>query len=237
MGKLGLRWTDIRASRQQDTSYKRIWQAFRSAEHVKDGRHDTPEWRAHSPAVYAYVVVRVPAEPIQPALDEIRRGLAPLPYVRQHPDHFLHITLQELGFVVERPKSPDQIDQARLDEFVSQLPSALADAPKFELRLGGANAFQDAIFLDVHDRGHCGRLHARLRELAGILSVPRFAYLPHMTIAHFTAEEPIDELPQLIGRWRDRRFGSIQVPAIEVVTMDVRLTYPRLATYAIHELD
>lgn len=237
MGLLGLRWTDIRASRQQDASYKRIWQAFRSAQTVQDGRHDTTEWRSHSPAVYAFVAVRIPVEPIQPALDEIRRALTPLPFVRQHPDHFLHITLQELGFVVERPNGAEEIDQARLDEFVAQLPSALTGAPKFDLRLGGANAFQDAVFLDVHDRGHCGRLHARLRELAGILNVPKFAYLPHMTIAHFTAEEPIDELPQLIGRWRDRRFGNVQVAAIEVVTMDVRLTYPRLATYAVHELE
>ena len=67
--------------------------------------------------------------------------------------------------------------------------------------------------------------------------MPRFAYLPHATIAHFTAQEPIDELPQLIGRWRDRRFGTFSVTAIEVVTMDVRLTYPRLAPYAAHQLD
>jgi 2'-5' RNA ligase len=234
---LGLRWTDIRASRRQDASYKRIWQAFRSAKHVQDGRHDTAEWRAHSPAVYAFVAVRIPVAAIEPALDEIRRGLGPLPFVRQHPDHFLHITLQELGFVKEAPSAPDEIDQARLDEFVSQLPSALSGAPVFDLRLGGANAFQDAVFLDVHDRGHCGRLHSRLRELAGVLSVPRLAYLPHATIAHFTNEEPIDDLPQLIGRWRDRRFGTFEVSAIEVVTIDVRLTYPRLATYAVHELD
>jgi 2'-5' RNA ligase len=233
---LGLRWTDIQASRRQDASYKHIWQAFRSAEHVADGRHDTTEWRAHSPAVYAFVAVRISADAIQPALDEIRRGLSPFPFVRQHPDHFLHITLQELGFVVSSPKSPDEIDQERLDEIVSQLPAALSGAPAFDLRLGGANSFQDAIFLDVHDRGHCGRLHTRLRELAGVLSVPKFAYLPHVTLAHFTAPEPSGELPQLIGRWRDRRFGSLDVTSIEVVTMDVRLTYPRLATYAIHEL-
>jgi 2'-5' RNA ligase len=233
---LGLRWTDIQASRRQDASYKHIWQAFRSAESVADGRHDTPEWRAHAPAVYAFVAIRIPVASIQPALDEIRRGLTSVPFVRQHPDHFLHITLQELGFVVGQPTSPNEIDQARLDEFVSQLPNALSGAPAFDLRLGGANAFHDAVFLDVHDRGHCGRLHTRLRELAGILSVPRFAYLPHATIAHFTGTEPIGDLPQLIGRWRDRRFGNFDVTTIEIVTMDVRLTYPRLSTYAVHDL-
>jgi 2'-5' RNA ligase len=233
---LGLRWTDIQASRRQDASYKHIWQSFRSAEHVADGRHDTAEWRSHAPAVYAFVAIRVPVDAIRPALDEVRRALTPVPFVRQHPDHFLHITLQELGFVVESPQAPDELDQVRLNEIVSQLPAALSGAPAFDVRLGGANAFRDAVFLDVHDRGHCGRLHTRLRELAGVLSVPKFAYLPHATIAHFTAEKPTGDLPQLIGRWRDRRFGSFQVTTIEVVTMDVRLTYPRLSSYAIHEL-
>jgi 2'-5' RNA ligase len=228
---LGLRWSDFQASRRQDASYRRVWQAFRSGTQVADGAHGI---NAAGPAAPIRRVV--PADTLQPALDEIRRGLAPFPFVRTHPDHFLHITLQELGFVCDDPRRPDEIDQGRLDEFVHQLPSALAGAPRFELRLGGANAFQDAVFLDVHDRGHCGQLHARLRELAGILTVPKFAYLPHVTVAHFTAEEPIDELPSLIGRWRDRRFGTFEVASIEVITLDVRLTYPRLATYADHPL-
>jgi len=234
---LGLRWSDIRASRRQDASYRRVWQTFRSIDHVADGRHDTQAWRSRSPGVYAFVAIRIPVEPLQPALDEIRRALAPIPFVRQHPDHFLHITLQELGFVKTDPNAPDEIDQTRLDEFVEQLGSALTGAPRFEMRLGGANSFQDAVFLDVHDRGHCGRLHTRIRELAGVLALPRFAYLPHATIAHFTAEEPTGDLAKLIGRWRDRRFGTFEVSAIEVMTMDVRLTYPRLATYAVHELE
>jgi 2'-5' RNA ligase len=232
---LGLRWSDFQASRRQDASYRRVWQSFRGLTNVSDGRHDTPEWRARE-GVFAVCVVRVPAETLQPALDEIRRGLALTQSTRIHPDHFLHVMLQEIGFVCKNPTRPDEIDQERLDEFVAQLPNALEGAPKFELRLGGANSFQDAVFLDVHDRGHCGRLHARLRELAGILSVPRFAYLPHATIAHFTAESPIDDLPALIGRWRDRRFGTFEVAQIEVVTLDVRLTYPRLQTYATYPL-
>ena len=232
---LSQRWSDFQASRRQDASYRRVWQAFRAHDSVADGRHDTAEWRARQ-GVYAVCIVRIPATTLEPALDEIRRALAPLSIVRPHPDHFLHVSLQELGFVCDNPERPDEIDQERLDEFVNQLPSALAGAPKFELRLGGANAFQDAIFLDVHDRGHCGRLHARMRELAGILSVPKFAYLPHATIAHFTSEAPIDDLPALVGRWRDRRFGSFEVSSIEVVTLDVRLTYPRLVQYAVHTL-
>ncbi len=235
MSRFGRRWSDFQASRRQDASYRRVWQSFRSLDHVSDGRHDTPDWRSR-PGLYAVCVLRIPAETLQPALDEVRRGLALTPNVRVHPDHFLHVSLQELGFVVKEPSRPDEIDQTRLDEFVAQLPGALEGAPKFELRLGGANSFQDAVFLDVHDRGHCGRLHTRLRELAGILSVPRFAYLPHATIAHFTADSPIDDLPTLIGRWRDRRFGTFEVAQIEVVTLDVRLTYPRLHTYATHPL-
>jgi 2'-5' RNA ligase len=177
-------------------------------------------------------MVRVPASAIQPSLDELRAALGDYQFARIHPDHFLHVMLQELGFVCDRPNRRDEIRPERLDEFVAAAMPAFAEAPAFDLRLGGANAFQDAVFLDVHDRGHCARLHRRLRELAVVPTVPRFAYLPHSTVAHFTSESPIDRLPATIAQWRDRRFGTFDVTQIELVTLRLDLPYPELETYA-----
>ncbi len=193
------------------------------------------DWRSHA-GVYAGCVVRVPASALQPALDELRLALGEYQFARIHPDHFLHVMLQELGFVRERPSRRDEIQPERLDEFVAAAMPAFEDAPAFDLRLGGANAFQDAVFLDVHDRGHCAQLHQRLRELAAVPTVPRFAYLPHSTLAHFTAESPIDRLPATIARWRDRRFGTFDVTEIELVTLRLDVPYPELETYAVFPL-
>jgi 2'-5' RNA ligase len=225
-------WRDARAARQQDSSYRRIWQAFRQHSHVADGRHDTEEWRAHN-GVFAGCIVRVPADSLKPALDELRDALRPTPFVRLHPDHFLHVMLQEIGFVCDHPRKRSEWSAERLDEYVTAASTAVADAPSFDLHLGGANAFQDAVFLDVHDRGACARLHVRLHDLAAVPFVPRFAYLPHTTVAHFTEQAPIDNLPATIARFRDRRFGTFMVTQIEIVTLRVDEPYPELETHAV----
>lgn len=144
--------------------------------------------------------------------------------------------LQELGYVCERPAGRFEISMTRLDEFVSAAAAAVSDATAFDLRLGGANSFQDACFLDVHDRGACARLHARLHELAALPIQPKYAYLPHMTVAHYTGAAPLGNLPATIARFRDRRFGTFRVSQIEVATMDLHEPYPPFERYAVFPL-
>ncbi len=183
--------------------------------------------------MFAVCAIRVPAAALQPALEELRTAIAAYPFVRIHPDGFLHIMLQELGFVCNKPERRDEMSPARLEEFITSVTPALADATAFDIRAGGANAFQDAVFLDIHDRGYCARLHARLREIAAVPSVPRFAYLPHTTIAHFTERAPIGNVPATLAKWRDREFGAFRVEEIEVVTLKLDEPYPPLETYAV----
>jgi len=216
----------------QDEAYRRVWQTFRTFDRLADGRHDTPDWRAHE-GVYAVCIARVPAEALRPALGDLRRALAVYPFVRVHPDHFLHIALQELGFVCDTPNRPDEITPARLDEFVNAAVNPISGFRPFDVTLGGANSFQDAVFLDVHDRGRFARIHTRLHELAAIPRAPKYAYLPHTTIAHYTEEAPIDGLAAVISRWRDQRFGTFRVSQIEVVTLRLDETYPPLEPYAV----
>lgn len=219
----------------QDEAYRRIWQTFRTFRTLADGRHDSSDWRSH-PGVYAVCVVRIPTAAVKPALDPFRAALARHPFVRVHPDHFLHVTLQELGFVCDRPGRPDEISPARLEEFATAAAAPIAETRAFDLTLGGANSFQDAAFLDVHDRGRCARLHTRLFELAAIPRTPRYPYLPHSTVAHYTAAVPVDGLPALIAGWRDRRFGSFRVTQVEIVTLRLDEPYPPLESYAVFPL-
>jgi 2'-5' RNA ligase len=224
-------WRDIRASRRQDLAYKQIWSAFGYYPEVVDGRHDTPEWR-EAPGSFAICLIRVPAKVLQPSLEELRGALSDVPGIRIHPDHFLHITLQELGFITDSPDRPEQITQERVDEFVAGASAALVDAVPFDIRLGGANSFQDAAFLDVHDRGQCSRMHRRLRELAAVPTRPRYAYVPHTTVAHYTQDGPVPGLTDTIGALRDRRFGSFTVHEVDVVTLDRDRPYPEFISLA-----
>ncbi len=216
----------------QDEAYRRVWQTFRTFDRLADGRHDTIDWRSHE-GCYAVCVIRVPTPLLQPSLDGCRAALAAYPWVRLHPDHFLHVTLQELGFVCDNPERPDEITPARLDEFALAAAGPVGERDAFDLILGGVNSFQDAAFLDVDDGGHCARLHGRLFELAAIPRAPRFAYLPHATIAHYTRDAPVDNMAADLARWRDVPFGAFRVSQVEIVTLRLDQSYPPLEPYAI----
>ena len=219
------------AAAEQENAFRRIWQTFRAVHMVTDGRHDTDDWRGHD-GVYAICVARVPGTVLQPELGNLRTALAGYSFVRLHPDPFLHISLQELGFVCDRPSRQDEISPTRLDEFVSMAADAVADQAAFDVSLGGVNSFLDATFLDVHDGGRCAPIHSRLFELAAIPRAPDFPFIPHATVAHYTGEAPSLHLADSLGPWRNVAFGTFRVEHVEVVTMRLDEPYPPLEPYA-----
>jgi RNA 2',3'-cyclic 3'-phosphodiesterase len=177
-------------------------------------------------------MVRVPAEALQPNLTALRGKLGALGGVRLHPDHFLHIMLQELGFVVESPRRPDEISAARLEEFAQTVVEPISSTRAFSVKLGGANSFQDAVFLDVRGGGRLARLHERLFDLAAMPTVPSYSYLPHCTIAHYDGSTPPDAAYSALAPWRNEVFGEFAITEAEIVTLDPQDAYPELATYA-----
>jgi 2'-5' RNA ligase len=212
-------------------TFQRVWEAFQRSESTIDGRHDTAHWRAHE-GPYAACIVRVPAEALQPNLAVLRRMLAELRGVRLHPDHFLHIMLQELGFMAEIPRHSDEISAARLEEFAQTIVEPISSTRAFSVALGGANSFQDAAFLDVRGGSRLARLHERLFDLAAMPTAPSYSYLPHCTIAHYDGSTPHDEALSVLARWRNEVFGEFAITEAEIVTLDPHVTYPELATYA-----
>ena len=213
-------------------TYERVWEAFQRSQSTLDGRHDTPYWRAHSDP-YAACVIRVAAEDLQPNLTVLRRQLAELTGVRLHPDHFLHIMLQELGFVVESPRQPDEISATRLEEFAQSIVEPISSTRAWPVTLGGVNSFQDAVFLDVRGGGPLSRLHERLFDLAALTTLPSYSYLPHCTIAHYDGTTPHEEAVALLAPWRNEQIGKFTIAEVEIVTLDPNEPYPELTTYAV----
>ena len=212
--------------------YRRVWAAFERSETTADGRHDTPQWQAHA-GPFAACVVRVPAEAVQPGLDSVRRDLASLGGIRFHPDHFLHIMVQELGFVVDIPGRPDEISAMRLEEFAQAATNPISELRPFPIVLGGANSFQDAVFLDVRGGDALMRVHTRLFDLAAVPRAADVAYLPHCTIAHYEGTLLTRDAVAAIAPWRERIFGGLTVTEVEIVTLDASEPYPVMESYAV----
>ena len=213
-------------------AYERVWDAFQQSGSIEDGRHDTARWSAQT-GPYAACVIRVPAEAVHPKLTTLRQQLTGLSGVRLHPDHFLHIMLQELGFVVDLPRYPDELSAGRLEEFAQAATGPVSSMSAFSIRLGGANSFQDAVFLDACGSLRLLGLHERLFDLAAIPSAPDYPYLPHCTIAHYDGTTPHEEARRLIGPWRNEIIGEFMVAEAEIVTLDTSEPYPELETYAV----
>lgn len=211
----------------QDESFLRIWQHLRQATHVQDGRHDSDDWRGRT-GPFAMCCIRVPAGALIDEFANLRLALEAQPMVRIHPDHFLHVPVLELGFVVEHPSRRDEIDLARLDEFIALAENPVRDFPNFLIELGGANAFLDAPFIDIHDGGWLSRIHRRLLDFMVVPPDTRYPYLPHMTVAHFTGDAPVGRLPARLAEWRDTSFGAFMVGSVDVVTMATSEPYPDL---------
>lgn len=217
-------------------AYQRVWDSFQQSGSTEDGRHDTDRWNTHI-GPYAASIIRIPADVLEPQLTTFRQNLAGVSGVRLHPDHFLHIMLQELGFVVDLPRRPDELSPLRLEEFAQAATGPVSSMPAFSIQLGGANSFQDAVFLDVGAGLPLLGLHDRLFDLAAIPRAPIYPYLPHCTVAHYDGTTPHAEARDLISPWRQVRFGEFTVTEVEIVTLDTREPYPELVTYAVIPFD
>ena len=216
----------------QRAGFDRIWTGFLAAPSLVDGRHDTPRWTC-AEGRFALALLRIDAASLQPALADCQAALGTFPGLRLHPDHFLHVTLQELGFVVDDPSRPDELSKVRLEEFAQSAVGPVADRRPYRVRVGGLNSFEDAPFLEVHDDGSTSALHTRLFELSAIPRAAPFAYLPHVTIGHYLGAGRPSDVIAMIEPFRDRVFGELTVEAVEIVTLDPAETYPALRPYAI----
>lgn len=221
---------------EQEEAYPRVWDMFRKLDAVVDGRHDTPTWRSQG-GVFAVCLYKIPASALQPSLERLRHDLAAVPGLRLHPDHFLHVSLQELGFVKDAPHRVDEITPAALEELVINAVGPISERAPFTVRLGGANSFQDALFLEVHDDENSSRIHKRLFDVLVSQRPSEFAYLPHVTLGHYTEPGSATAAIDVLSNWRSTHFGEFEVTEIEIATLSTDEPYPEFQPFAIFPLN
>ena len=212
---------------EQNRSFDGVWQRFTELDRIEDGRHDSESWSSRT-GEYILCCVRVPTTALSPVYQELRAALSGHDSVRLHPPEFLHITVQEIGFVVDQPTRRDEFTQARLDEFLGYVEAPISDFNRFTVELSSVNSFSDAAFLNVRDNGWLSRIHFRMRDFVIFPPNKHFPYLPIMTFAHYTKTAPASELLELLVPFREVAIGSFQVSEIDVVRLRVNEPYPEL---------
>ncbi len=211
--------------------YGRVWERFVRERRLEFGGHMDPAWR-DGHALSASLMVPVDAGRLRDRLEPMREALRPFPFVSLHPDHFTHVTLILLGFVVEEPGEKGEIFRGRLRRIETDARRALSGFPDFTVGLANLNAFPGAAFVEAHDGGMLDRLRGALALGCG-LKKPEGP--PHLTLAYFQAPdgaEAPDALISAIERFRDWPVGEILVDSVEMTLLDLRTDYPEPETLA-----
>jgi len=211
--------------------YDRVWERFVNERHLEFGGYMDPDWQ-EGHKLSASLVVPGEASRFHERLEPLKEALRPFPFVSLHPDHFMHITLVLLGFLVDEPGEEDEVSRERLQEIEKRARTALSDVPVFTVRLANLNAFPGAAFIEAHDGGALDRLRDALCTSCDLKKPPG---PPHLTLAYFQA--PYDtvtpeKLISTIARYRDWPIGEITVANVEMTLLDLRLEYPEPETLA-----
>ena len=206
--------------------YERIWERFVRDRRLEFGGHMDPEWQdGHT--LSASLMVPVDAQRFQGRLEPLREALRPFPFVSLHPDHFTHITLVLLGFLVEEPKEKGEVSRERLARIETDAREALENFPAFTVGLANLNAFPGAAFVEAHDGGMLDALRDALALGCG-LAKPKGP--PHLTLAYFQAPDDTpapDALVSSIQHYRDWPVGEITVEDVEMTVLDLGTDYPK----------
>lgn len=215
--------------------YDEVWARFLRERRLEFGGHTDPDWQdGHE--LSASFVVQARASRFRGRIEPLREALRPFPFVSLHPDHFMHITLILLGFLVDEPGEENEVSRGRLRDIRDRAGDALADFPPFPVTLANLNAFPGAAFVEAHDGGMLDRLRDALGVGCG-LKVPQGP--PHLTIAYFQAEEGAEapeDLISTIARYRDWPIGEITVDNVEMTLLNLGSKYPEPKTLARIEL-
>ena len=211
--------------------YERVWERFANERRLEFGGYMDPAWQdGHT--LSASLVVPGEAPRFHERLEPPREALRPFPFVSLHPDHFMHITLVLLGFLVDEPEERDEVSHERLQEIEKRARIALSDVPAFNVRLANLNAFPGAAFIEAHDGGALDRLRDALCTSCDLKKPPG---LPHLTLAYFQAPDGTrapEELISTMARYRDWPIGEITVENVEITLLDLRREYPEPETLA-----
>ena len=207
------------------SGFEEAWQRFAAMPRTK------PSLAARPPSDIAgsdYLVFLIALDH-EPAVAEAAGGLQArldLPYVNPVPPTALHITVQNVG-----PR--EALSAMRRSALVERAGRVLARLAPFEVTIGGANSFDVAAFLEVHDGGVLRDARAELRAALPWLAEGEFdplvrggedVYLPHVSIAYYNAEANAPEVVAALAAHRHETVARVRVESASLVAVRLPLS-------------
>lgn len=198
--------------------YRRAWQNFEHLERPSAHRVDWAAWAAGHQHHRLFAILPREATVLE-AIELAQQSLRHLVGVELHPPEFFHVTLQTLGFDEQLRYSAEALDRL------------LAREPAFEIELGGVNAFESAVFLEVHSRRRLFELRQLIRRVGGQPLArldPLSGYLFHLTLGYFDTTASVAKVREAIRPLRQQRTARLRVDEVALVELPTnqRVAYP-----------
>lgn len=189
-----------------------------------------------------YLAFLVPVE-VEAARRHIRQTierLEPVPGVQPYQESYWHITVKGVGFRVDSPSRRDEITPAVAESIAEEARSALSKEAAFEVIMGPVNALEGVVCVEVEAGGRIQQINRHLLEVAP--DMPRSPvddyFLPHISIAHFTSDDGIDELKSTLAQLREEhpRGPSFTVSRIDLILARLSESGPTFEPLASYRL-
>jgi RNA 2',3'-cyclic 3'-phosphodiesterase len=212
--------------------YAEIWERFKRERRLEFGGHMDPGWQ-EGHAISASFVAPVETPYLREGLKPLRDALRPFPFVSLHPDHFMHLTLLPVGFLVPRPEDENELSREQLEELGERAREALGDFPAFEVELANLNVFPGAAFVEARDGG----MLEKLRDVVcGRCGLEKTTGPLHLTLAYLQEADGAlapDDFVVAVERYRDWPVGKVSIERVEITLLNLGSSpYPELETFA-----
>jgi 2'-5' RNA ligase len=223
-----------------EAEFERAWQRFQEAQTLRL-LQETQEWEwTRGRRDYAAFLFPVPEGEVRQHIAAQIERLAGIPGIDPYPESYWHVTIKGVGFVCDEPSRADEISGDDLSRLASGARGILESISPFEVVLGPVNAFEEVVFLEVHDRGVVRDLNRRLIEaLPGLPMYPvdGEAFLPHISIARFSSGEGLGQLKQALGEMRaEAGRSSFGVEDVMLVQAHLSAEAPTLDLISLYSL-
>ena len=205
--------------------FEEAWQRFQARPWTK------PSLAARLPDAAAtsdYLVYLIALDH-EPAVAQAARRLQArldFPYVNPVPRAALHVTVQSVGY-------REQLTAEQQSALVERAVPVLSSLEPFEAAIGGANSFDVAAFLEVHDGGVLRDVRAKLRAALPWLAEDgrdvlvrggRDIYLPHVSFAYYNGEADAQGVVAALARHRHEVVAKVRVASAKLVAVRLPLS-------------
>jgi 2'-5' RNA ligase len=205
--------------------FRAAWERFAGRRTLADNRALWPEPAVGRGAFLALLVPVAREQEVVARVSEVQRALGALPEVDSIPPHWLHLTVQSVGFVDDPGLDPEQVDC-----IPAEAEARLRAIRPFSVELRNANSFPEAAFVEAYDGGRIREIRAALREALPLLTsrpsdglyrrgVDLFA--PHLSIGYYNRTGAADGVIRALGPFRSFEVGAAEIHSIDLALVDM----------------